>query len=210
MKKILIYGDSNVWGDNFITGMRIPDNKQWVNILRNKLKKKYTILQEGLPGRLAGDNETIKTYKNGKSNFISTFRTTAPIDMIIIALGTNDLQTKYDKTAKDIINDLVWYKETIEKSYNDPEDRKKYFINNKLPTIIYILPINFDYKKNANTIFNENSEKKRQEIIKFFEENNFNFVVSSDMPLFDDGIHLNFEGHKKQADIIERVVNEYE
>ena len=37
MKKVLIYGDSNVWGDNFITGVRIPDDKQWPIILQKKL-----------------------------------------------------------------------------------------------------------------------------------------------------------------------------
>ena len=41
MKKVLVYGDSNVWGDNFLTGERIPDDKQWVKILQNKLKKEY-------------------------------------------------------------------------------------------------------------------------------------------------------------------------
>lgn len=47
MKKVLIYGDSNVWGDNFITGKRIPDEKQWSNILAKYLKNTHCILQEG-------------------------------------------------------------------------------------------------------------------------------------------------------------------
>ena len=63
MKKILIYGDSNVWGDNFLTGQRIPDDKQWVNILRNKLGNNYILFQEGLPGRLAGNEEKEKIFK---------------------------------------------------------------------------------------------------------------------------------------------------
>ena len=36
MKKILIYGDSNTWGDNFFLGKRIDDDKQWANILQKK------------------------------------------------------------------------------------------------------------------------------------------------------------------------------
>ena len=98
MQKILVYGDSNTWGDNFITGKRIPEEKQWVNILRKKYINKYQFFQEGLPGRIAGDDEKIKTYKNGKSTFVSTFRTNAPVDKVIIALGTNDLQLKYQKS----------------------------------------------------------------------------------------------------------------
>ena len=54
MKKILIYGDSNVWGDNFITRKRISDELQWSNILQKELGNDYKILQEGLPGRVAG------------------------------------------------------------------------------------------------------------------------------------------------------------
>ena len=64
MKKVFVYGDSNVWGDNFLTGERIPDSQQWVNIVQKNLPS-YRFLQEGLPGRLAGNDEKEKTYKNG-------------------------------------------------------------------------------------------------------------------------------------------------
>lgn len=204
MKKVLIYGDSNVWGDNFLTGERISDDKQWVKILQNKLKNEYIFFQEGLPGRIAGCEEKEKTYKNGKDNFISTFRTNAPVDIVIIALGTNDLQMKYKKSSKSIINDLLWYEKQLEQSYEDLEDRKKYFVNEKMPRIIYILPVNFDYKVNASVIFDEQSEQKRQEIIDYFSKNKKDVITSNDMNLFDDGIHLNFDGHKKLANMVEK------
>ena len=206
MKKILVYGDSNTWGDNFIEGKRIPDDKQWVNILREKYKNEYTIYQEGLPGRIAGNEELEKKYKNGKDTFLSTFRTNAPVDIVIIFLGTNDLQIKYNKTAQQIIDDLNWYKEELEKSFEDLEDRKKYFAD-KFPKIIYILPINFDYKVNASVVFNEKSESKRQEIIKYFSKYD-NVIVGNDLELFDDGIHLNYEGHKKMSELVEDFFNE--
>lgn len=204
MKKVLVYGDSNVWGDNFLTGERISDDKQWVKILQNKLKNEYIFFQEGLPGRIAGCEEKEKTYKNGKDNFISTFRTNAPVDIVIIALGTNDLQMKYNKSSKSIINDLLWYEKQLEQSYEDLEDRKKYFVNGKMPRIIYILPVNFDYKVNASVIFDEQSEQKRQEIIDYFSKNKKDAITSNDMNLFDDGIHLNFDGHKKLANMVEK------
>lgn len=37
MKKNLIYGGSNTWECNFITGERITDDKQWPHILEAKL-----------------------------------------------------------------------------------------------------------------------------------------------------------------------------
>lgn len=203
-KKILIYGDSNVWGDNFLTNTRIPDIKQWSNILKKCLKKKYQVIQEGLPGRIAGDYETEKTYKNGKQTFLATFRTHAPLNYVIIMLGTNDLQIKYNKTSKEIVDNLLWYEKVIEQEYEDVENQKKYFKNGKLPEVIYILPVNFDYQKNAKEIFDYQSEIKRQEIIKYFEENNKKVVVLNDVPLFNDGIHLNYDGHRLIADMIRR------
>ena len=203
MKKILVYGDSNTWGDNFITGERIADEKQWINILRKKYDKEYIFLQEGLPGRLAGNDEITKKYKNGKDTFKSTFRTNAPVDIVIISLGTNDLQLKYNKTSEKIINDLLWYTEILEESFNDVEDRKKYF-NGKNLKIIYILPINFDYKVNAREIFNSECERKRQEIIKYFKNQNINIIIADDMDLFEDGIHLSYQGHEKMAELVEK------
>ena len=205
IKKILIYGDSNTWGDNFITGKRINDEKQWVNILRKKYNNEYLFFQEGLPGRLAGNEEIMKPYKNGQDTFISTFRTDAPVDLVIISLGTNDLQLKYNKSSEKIINDLLWYKNTLEESFDDIEDKKKYF-NGKMPKIIYILPINFDYQFNASEIFNSECERKRQEVIKYFQNQNqnINIIKSDEMDLFKDGIHLSNQGHRKMAKLVEK------
>ena len=99
---------------------------------------------------------------------------------------------------------MLWYEKVIEQEYEDVENQKKYFKNGKLPEVIYILPVNFDYQKNAKEIFDYQSEIKRQEIIKYFEENNKKVVVLNDVPLFNDGIHLNYDGHRLIADMIRK------
>ncbi len=201
--KILIYGDSNTWGDNFITGIRLDDELQWPNILQKKLGNEYKVIGEGLPGRVAGNCEIDKNFKNGMSTFISTFRTISPVDIIIIALGTNDLQVKYNRSSEDIINDLLWYKDTIIEQFNDPDNIHKYF-DGELPRIIYLLPPKFDIKK-SDGIFNEESEKNRLNLknIKYDD-----VIILDDLPLLEDGIHLNIEGHKMLASIVEDYINE--
>ena len=207
MKKILIYGDSNTWGDNFFLGRRIDDDKQWANILRRKLGSDYKVIQEGLPGRIAGNFDKEEPFKNGKDSFLSIYKSQAPIDILIIALGSNDLQIKYNKDYKDIIKDLLWYKKTISDMYEDIDDRKKYF-NSKFPDIIYILPANFDYKVNASIIFDENSETKRKEIIDYFQKNNLKSIFINNIPLFDDGLHYNFDGHKIMSEeVLKKIIN---
>ena len=135
MKKILVYGDSNTWGDNFLTRRRIPDDKQWCNILQEKLGDDYKVYQEGLPGRFAGSVDKNEIYKNGIDTFLSTYKSIAPLDILIISLGSNDLRPENNRTAEDIINDLLSYKELLEKEFN--EDNNRYF-NGKLPEIIYV------------------------------------------------------------------------
>ena len=71
MKKIKIYGESYTWGDNFFLGRRIYDDKQWANILQRKLGSEYKVIQEGLPGRIAGNFDKEETFKNGKIESIT-------------------------------------------------------------------------------------------------------------------------------------------
>lgn len=202
--KILVYGDSNTWGDNFFENKRIPDDKQWINILNNKFDGKHSFIQEGLPGRIAGSYDD-KKYKNGLDSFLTIFRTSAPVDILIISLGTNDLQLKYNRSVDDIFNDLMEYENIINKEYLDEDNKLKFFNNRKLK-IIYIMPVNFDYKVNAAIIFDEKSEEKRLNLIdKFIKKD---IIVLENADLFEDGIHLNYEGHKKMANIVyEKLVN---
>lgn len=207
MKTILIYGDSNVWGDGDPSGKRIPKQYQWANILKNELENKFLIYQEGLPGRLAGNEEKIMIYKNGINTFLSTYRSLAPIDILIIALGSNDLIKYYKKTPEKIIKDLLKYSEIINEQFSDLKYRNKYF-NSIKPQIIYILPPNFDYANRANDKFSEVSERNRLEVIEYFNnhKDKYEFIVYNDAELFEDGIHFNLNDHQNMAKLVKKKI----
>ena len=57
-------------------------------------------------------------------------------------------------------NDYKRTQQKAELARVDEEDRTKYFVDGRLPRIIYVLPPNFRYSKD-NLIFNKESEKKR-------------------------------------------------
>ena len=207
MKKILIYGDSNTWGDNFFLGKRIDDDKQWVNILQRKLGSEYKVIQEGLPGRIAGNFDIEEPYKNGKDSFLSIYKSQAPIDILIIALGSNDLQIKYNKDYKDIIKDLLWYKEALIEDNSNLLHKNKYFNKGELPKIIYIMPINFKYGL-TQPLFNKDSEEKRKKIIKYFNSHNCDIISLNCVPLFKDGLHMNYEGHEMMSEeVLKKIIN---
>lgn len=207
MKKILIYGDSNTWGDNFFLGRRIDDDKQWTNILQKKLGSDYKVIQEGLPGRIAGNFDMEEPFKNGKDSFLSIYKSQAPIDILIIALGSNDLQIKYNKDYKDIIKDLLWYKEVLIEDNSNLLHKNKYFNKGELPKIIYIMPINFKYGL-TQPLFNKNSEEKRKKIIKYFNSHNCDIISLNCVPLFKDGLHMNYEGHEMMSEeVLKKIIN---
>lgn len=120
------------------------------------------------------------------------------------------MQIKYDKDYDKIVSDLLWYKNAILTMYEDLEDRKKYFVDEAMPKFIYILPINFDYKENAKSIFNYESEVKRGLISREFNKytNSDTIAISNNnLSLFKDGIHLDFNGHKKLASKVKEILS---
>ena len=113
IKRIFIYGDSNVWGDNFV-GSRVRYSDRWVNRLKRELRGKAHIIADGVPGRIAGDFCKAKPHKNGKQAFTKALQQAGNVDIIIIALGTNDLQQQYGRTARTIIQDLTDYQKLVD------------------------------------------------------------------------------------------------
>ena len=196
MIKVLVYGDSNTWGDNFLTRRRIPDDKQWCNILQEKLGNDYKVYQEGLPGRYAGSIDKVETYKNGIDTFISTYKSIARLDTLIKSLGSNELRPENGRTSDNIIKDLLSYKDKLEELFN--EDNNRYF-NGKLPEIIYVLPINFDLPDPKLINLFQETEMKRQNIIKYFNENHIKNIYFNHIELFEDGLHMSIEGHNTLA-----------
>ena len=204
MKRILIYGDSNLWGYNYPQNKRLEDKYQWANMLGEYLGSNYTIIQEGLPGRVAGNVED-REYRKGKNTFEAFFRSSTPVDYIIIALGTNDLSIGNDRTAEEIYEDLMWYKEKVKRIYNYPGYKERYF--NDFPEFIYILPGNFDYIKDAKMWFDYSKEQERQKLIQIFKDNcTDKYVILNDIELYPgDGLHYTIKGQQQVFDEVKKL-----
>lgn len=206
MKKIFIYGDSNLWGYDFVNNKRLQDKYQWANMLDEYLGDDFFIIQEGLPGRIAGNIDCSKKYKNGMDCFEAVFRSCSPVDYIIIALGTNDLQKQYNRKAEDIYNDLMWYKEKVNEIYNDPVYKERFF-NNIMPSFIYVLPGNFDYENDAKELFDFDSFSERNELISIFTKKySDKYVILNDIELIKgDGVHYSVKGQEMVFDAVKKV-----
>lgn len=92
MKRILCFGDSNTWGNIPGVGTRYPLEVRWPGVAAKLLGKEYVILEEGLNGRTTVFDDRYVDFRNGKRGLGYSLCAHAPLDLIIISLGTNDLK----------------------------------------------------------------------------------------------------------------------
>jgi lysophospholipase L1-like esterase len=104
-KTIVCYGDSNTWG-RVPEGERYPRSVRWVGALQNLLGDNYEVINEGLNGRTFVAEDPTALYKTGITHLRSMIKTSLPIDLMIVMLGTNDVKVQYNLTAEKIAKDL--------------------------------------------------------------------------------------------------------
>ena len=186
IKRIFIYGDSNVWGDNLV-GSRVRYSDRWVNRLKQELRGKAHIIADGVSGRVAGDFCKAKPHKNGKQAFTKALQQAGNVDTIILALGTNDLQQQYGRTARAIIQDLTNYQKLVDSA-----------------DVIYLLPPVFSTGEDSGPEFTEQSEAIRQDILQSKEALG-EYIELPFIPL-SDGIHFSTKGHRLVARIVKNTL----
>jgi lysophospholipase L1-like esterase len=174
MKRILCYGDSNTRG-SIGNGQRMSDAAQWPNVLGQLLGDQYWVVQEGLGGRVAGEFDD-RLYMNGRTSFEVAYRSAWPVDLVIIALGTNDLKAKYGRSAQAIADDLLWYAQEVKRLEAD---------SGKDVKILYVYPENHPQAEAG----------RWAELIQIMDQFSLPAVNLGDLPKGPDGLHFSEAGH---------------
>lgn len=99
MKTILCYGDSITWGYNPETLLRYEYSLTWPGVMENILGKEYRVITEALTGRTTCWDVEDAPYRNGKEFLPMLLESHAPLDLVILMLGINDLNKLTGKTA---------------------------------------------------------------------------------------------------------------
>jgi lysophospholipase L1-like esterase len=102
--RLLAYGDSNTWG--FVTDAgtgspsRLPDAERWPGVMQAALGSAVQVLVDAIPGRRTdrdADADMPIVYSiapsalNGLHSAEAVGLSQAPLDLVIVMLGTNDL-----------------------------------------------------------------------------------------------------------------------
>ena len=190
MKKIICYGDSNTFGYNTKDNSRFDENTRWTSVLQKNLGAEYEVINEGACDRTGFVTNPKGFLFSAQQHFPKLMSETEKFDLLVLWLGTNDLQAMYN------INN-----ETVEKGLdnliNIAKEKAKNIII--IPPVILsenILTGNFSYQ------FNEISVVKSKTIGSIFkklagvyncEYFDINKIVT---PSDIDGLHYDEESHK--------------
>lgn len=207
-KRILCYGDSNVWGQVPASEVeRFNLTKRWTGRLQAELGDDYEVIEEGLPGRtVQTDNLKSGKGRNGLAYLYPCLLSHLPFDVFVVLLGTNDLKERFSLTAKEIADGLESYIKVVR------ECAKTYGL--KTPEIVLMSPSKVDISnQEVEESFGELGEKQvilnnllieLADMEKIFFIDLYNQVESSK----EDGYHLDELGHEKVAILVaEKIIN---
>ncbi len=205
MKKILCFGDSNTFGYNPENGLRYPQNERWSGILQSLFKNEYQIIEAGCNNRTCfRDNFSGENFTGYKA--LPKYLSEQP-DIVILWIGSNDLQRFYNISLKEIQYGIENLIEIIKN--NSPNSK-----------IILIPPLEIKPEvltsKIFSFLFDKNSIEKSKHFSKIYKnvakKYNCSFIDLSQTitPSQIDGLHFEKIEHKKIADCIQNIIQNLE
>lgn len=106
-KTILTFGDSNTYGTPpaQVRGenRRFGPDTRWPCVMHATLGAGWTLVEDGLPGRTTNRADPVMgAHMDGQLGLRIALESHGPIDLLILMLGTNDLQTHHGADAVQI------------------------------------------------------------------------------------------------------------
>lgn len=105
-KRIVCYGDSNTWGYCAATGCRYDDDARWTYHLQQLLGDDYSVVEEGLSGRTTVFDDPLFPALNGLAHLPAIALSHAPMDLLVVMLGTNDCKERFSVNGQNIADGL--------------------------------------------------------------------------------------------------------
>ncbi|MBR6126559.1 hypothetical protein IKQ21_02640 [bacterium] len=194
MKKIICYGDSNTFGFNPSDGSRFDEETRWTAVLQKNLGTEYEVINEGACDRTGFVNNSKGFEFSAQRHFPKMISKIDGTDILILAIGTNDLQFQYDISIGAIekgLENLIKLAQT------------------KAKNVIIIPPVVLSEKVLEgffNIQFNETSIVKSRKVGRIYRQLsnayrcNYFDINKFTKPSDFDGLHYDEKSHKIIAD----------
>lgn len=196
MKKVLCFGDSNVYGYVPESGQRYSKAERWTGILDILGENKFQIVEAGCNNRTAfKDNPCGAQYTGYKA--ISKHLKES-FDVVILAIGINDIQFLYNTSLEEVSSGMTKLVNIVQQMCPDS-------------TIVLCSPsvLKENVLKGAfSVLFDETSINKSKHLPEIYrliaEKTGVEFVNLNDIVEVSsfDGLHYTKESHKKIAEYL--------
>ena len=105
-KNILVFGDSNSWGYDHTTydpqlgtAKRLVFDERWPGRLQTMLGANYRVIENCLNARTSMARDPYFAYRTGLPSLQVALDANAPLDLVILQLGCNELKHMFGLTA---------------------------------------------------------------------------------------------------------------
>ena len=203
MFEVMCFGDSNTWGYDPAAGERYPREVRWTGILQAALGQGYRVIEEGLNERTTVWEDPVEGDKMGRRHLMPCLESQAPLDLVVLMLGTNDLKKRYSAPASDIAAGVGVLLDIIGKSAAGRAG--------KAPPVLLLAPPPLAKLTEYAGMLEGGSEKSLQ-LGKLYAElahargcaflDTGTIVRSSDL----DGVHFERAGHRTLGEAVAREV----
>jgi lysophospholipase L1-like esterase len=205
MPSVLLFGDSNTWG--YVPGSdgeRFGAEIRWPKRLAKALGDEWEVIAEGLNGRTATLDSPVADGRNGLTYLLPCLHSHAPLDAVVIYLGTNDSGDRYSLPAQDVAGAAGRLVRVVQTSEAGRGGRA--------PAVLVVCPPPFGRLDPEGSF--AHAGEKSQKLGRWFAEMaeqlgsdllDLNGIASySDL----DGIHLDADGHRAVALAVEERLRE--
>lgn len=204
MKHILCYGDSLTWGYNPTDGSRYSWEVRWTGVLQRKLAGQARILEAGLNGRTVCAESWLLPHRSGMEWLPTTLESHAPLDLVILQLGTNDCSPTLGLSPEKIAGGclgLVW---TVQ--------QPRFGDAGKCPRVLLLAPPHLGELAGTMKLFFTGAEPKVRALAPLYREvaeaTNSLFLDVADVATAGaDGVHLGPNENQRLADAIFGILN---
>ncbi|OCA87923.1 hypothetical protein A8F94_08825 [Bacillus sp. FJAT-27225] len=202
-RRIVCFGDSNTWGFDAKSQERFPEGVRWTSLLAEKLGEQFQVVEEGLSGRTAVIDDPLFEGLNGLNYIHPCLMSHAPLEMVIIMLGTNDTKERFHFTSYNIAQGIA---RLAKKAKSTPAG-----INGEGPNVLVIAPppigkeyFDTEVGKSMGKGCDIKSAELSLHLAELLQLEEIDFLDTKGMVPMNtvDFMHLDEEGHKLLAELV--------
>lgn len=209
-KTVLCYGDSNTWG--YVPGsgkIRYDREVRWTGRLQKLLGKEYYVIEEGLNSRTVVWDDPVTGHRSGLDYLIPCLQSHKPLDLVIIMLGTNDTQERFQLNGYNIARSMRRMLDAVLISRAGRNESAPQILLVSPPHILNNLP-ETDLGENMGKGCDWRSREIAEHYRQLCDEYKIHFLDAQTVCHANaiDAVHLDEEGHRKLAEAITEIVAE--